>query len=436
MASCDTSDQGMFIALSVYFFTSLAAGAIGGAFLLASRRAAAAADGSAPTSGSGGGGDKGSIVFGPDDYGGGDGGGPEGDGRESWQISISELRFGRLLGVGNVGEVFRGVFRGRPVAIKKLKGTWFRDDDMIGRFKEEIALLSQMNHPNVISFLGAVLDRDAGNICLVTELCERGTLEELLRSPTEPLSWLRRLQMARAIALGMDYLHARAGIIQRDLKAANLLVTRSYDVKIADFGLSRPLAPGTMKTYCGTPAYMAPEIVRQEDYSEMADVYSFGIIMWELLTRQEPYAGETSGLGLAYAVANEGLRPPIPAYCPREWASLMVRAWDAEPARRPTFDAIHRELFALIRAFETALAAPPAREPHRAKGGEDGGGGGGATGGGGAAASLKMATAATAAAGVASGPPRALPWVNPTGLVFVLPPPVATPPPAAEEAPR
>ena len=134
--------------------------------------------------------------------------------------------------MGNVGEVYLGTYRGRFVAIKKLLGTWYKDDEMIERFKEEILLMSTMNHQNVLMFVGAVLDRDAGNICLVTEYCERGTLFDVLHSD-EPLSWPKRLKMARDIALGMDYLHNKAGIIQRDLKSQNLLVTKDFQVKIA-----------------------------------------------------------------------------------------------------------------------------------------------------------------------------------------------------------
>lgn len=278
--------------------------------------------------------------------------------KESWAIAFKELRVGKRIGAGNVGEVYRGLFRMRQVAIKKLLPSWTKDDDMIGRFREEILLMSTMNHPNVLGFVGAVMDRDAGNIALVTELCERGTLYDLLHS-SEPLPWGRRLRMARDIAMGMDYLHTKAGIIQRDLKSANLLVTRSYEIRVADFGLSRELDPGRMGTYCGTPSTMAPEIVRQEAYSEKADVFSFAIILWELLTRSEPYAGQ-DGLALAYAVANDGLRPPIPAYCPAEWAALMVRSWDDDPAVRPSFDELQRELLRLARMLDAPSPPVPA----------------------------------------------------------------------------
>jgi serine/threonine protein kinase len=338
--------------------------------------------------------------------------------RESWQIDPSELQWGRRLGRGTVGDVYRGVYRGRAVAIKRLRSEWLGDADTVARFRDEILLLSTMNHANVLMFVGAVMDvpgadeggsgrdgsgsggggRDdgqhypgprrserslrlrrgrsgaqsdaaasalratrSGDICLVTELCERGTLQQVLASLRQTgaavgggaaLPWPLRVKIARDIARGMDYLHSKAGVIQRDLKSANLLVTRGFDIKVADFGLSRQLAePGRMRTCCGTPATMAPEVVRQEPYTEKADVFSFAVILWELLTREEPYPG-WEGLPLAYAVANEGLRPLIPAYCPAEWAALMTQCWSDDPRARPSFDEVQRTLFRLQRMFD------------------------------------------------------------------------------------
>lgn len=273
---------------------------------------------------------------------------------EHWRIEERELKFGSIIGQGNVGEVYEGVYGGQRVAIKKLLGNWAENTDMVERFKDEILLMSSMHHPNVLNFIGAVMDVEAGNMCLVTELCPRGTLHDTLHSST-PLDWRLRLRLACDIARGMAYLHGRAGIIQRDLKSANLLLDEYNAVKIADFGLSRQMNTNVMETYCGTPSTMAPEIVRQEPYTEKADVFSFAIILWELLTRQEPYGGK-GGLGLAVAVANNGLRPPIPAYCPAEYASIMTRAWHADQHARPSFQQILDELTELQDIADASMA--------------------------------------------------------------------------------
>ena len=260
---------------------------------------------------------------------------------DAWAIKYKELKIGQKIGQGNVGVVFAGKWKGTNVAVKKLLGSWFNDADMVGRFREEIRLMSTLRHPNVLLFIGAVMDPSAGNMCLVTEFCEHGNLYDFLHDPNEKMTWKMRLVMATDTARAMAYLHRRAGIIQRDLKSANLLIAEGHHIKIADFGLSRRLAPPgqAMETYCGTPAYMAPEIVRQEDYSETADVFSFSIILWELVTREKPYPN-LAGLALAYAVANDNLRPSIPAYCPYELANLIEACWDTKHKQRPDFETI------------------------------------------------------------------------------------------------
>ena len=233
----------------------------------------------------------------------------------AWSIPYNELKLGRLIGSGNVGVVHEGEWHGTKVAVKKLVSTWLDNKDMVLRFREEINLMSKLHHPNVLMFIGAVMDPDAGNICLVTELCIHGDLYTFLQSPDTRMTWKRRLMMATDVARGMLYLHRRAGIIQRDLKPANCLIDEHFHIKIADFGLSRIMVPGNMETYCGTPANMAPEIVRQEDYDEKADVFSFAITLWEIVTREDPYP-DLNGMTLAFQVAERGLRPKIPTYCP------------------------------------------------------------------------------------------------------------------------
>jgi serine/threonine protein kinase len=125
------------------------------------------------------------------------------------------------------------------------------------------------------------------NLCIVTEFVRQGCLKDILGNRTMKLTWVQRLRMLKSAALGINYLHTLPQcIIHRDLKPSNLLVDENWNVKIADFGFARIKEENATMTRCGTPCWTAPEIIRGEKYAEKADVYSFGIIMWEMLTRK------------------------------------------------------------------------------------------------------------------------------------------------------
>lgn len=147
--------------------------------------------------------------------------------------------------------------------------------------------------------------------------------------------------IARDTALGMNYLHSfQPPILHRDLKSPNLLVDMSYAIKISDFGLARVRAHfQTMTGNCGTTQWMAPEVLAAEKYTEKADVFSYGVVVWETVTRQCPYEG-LSQIQAALGVLNNNLRPTIPATCPPLLRKLMTLCWVSKPEERPTFEAI------------------------------------------------------------------------------------------------
>ncbi|KAI8464512.1 MAG: kinase-like domain-containing protein, partial [Monoraphidium minutum] len=161
-------------------------------------------------------------------------------------------------------------------------------------FDREIAILASIRHPNVVNFIGACHRAPAP--CLVTEFCARGPLDALVHGPAGgALSTARRVEFAIDVARGMACLHAQAPpVIHRDLKTANLLVSARYEVKVADFGLSRIKDAthlfNSRAGMEGTVEYCAPEVLRGESYTEKADVYSFGVVLWELLARARPYS--------------------------------------------------------------------------------------------------------------------------------------------------
>lgn len=152
-----------------------------------------------------------------------------------------------------------------------------------------------------------------------------------------------RLVMARQIAAAMRYLHAH-NVIHRDLKSLNLLVNTRLEIKISDFGLSRVIDKNQpMTSNIGTVAWIAPEIFSNKKlYTEKADVYSYGIILWELLTRQMPFA-EAEAFTIPVLVT-KGKRPTLPKKVPKDYGKLMEKCWHQKGEKRPSFEEIVQRL--------------------------------------------------------------------------------------------
>ncbi|KAF9688034.1 hypothetical protein SADUNF_Sadunf02G0155000 [Salix dunnii] len=230
---------------------------------------------------------------------------------QEWNIDFSELTVGTRVGIGFFGEVFRGVWNGTDVAIKV-----FLEQDLTAEnmedFCNEISILSCLRHPNVILFLGACTKPP--RLSMVTEYMEMGSLYYLihLSGQKKQLSWRRKLKMLRDICRGLMCIH-RMKIVHRDLKSANCLVNKHMTVKICDFGLSRVMTDSPIRdsSSAGTPEWMAPELIRNELFTEKCDIFSLGVIMWELCTLNRPWEGVPPER-VVYAVANEGSRLEIP----------------------------------------------------------------------------------------------------------------------------
>ncbi|XP_064959288.1 U-box domain-containing protein 51-like isoform X2 [Musa acuminata AAA Group] len=250
---------------------------------------------------------------------------------DEWNIEFSELTVGTRVGIGFFGEVFRGIWNGTDVAIKV-----FLEQDLttenVEDFCNEISILSRLRHPNVILFLGACVKPP--HLSLVTEYMEMGSLYYLIHTSGQKrrLSWRKRLKMLRDICRGLMCIH-RMKIVHRDLKSANCLVDKHWTVKICDFGLSRVMKDSPMRdnSSAGTPEWMAPELIRNESFTEKCDIFSLGVIMWELCTLNRPWEG-IPPVQVVYAVANEGKRLDIPE---GPLGSLISDCW-AEPNERPS----------------------------------------------------------------------------------------------------
>mmetsp|Transcript_12684 Transcript_12684/g.19222 ORF Transcript_12684/g.19222 Transcript_12684/m.19222 type:complete len:829 (+) Transcript_12684:284-2770(+) len=310
-------------------------------------------------------------------------------------IAFSELKMKDLIGGGGFGQVWEASWRGTPVAVKILSVSHKAEHiqkAILQEFAAEINMVSGMRHPNICLYIGACLE--PSNRAIVTELATNGSLWDALRQPLKPpyftadgktrhawplslyeslpetselqispspefgppvpfgtspyvpLSpegswpWFLVRKIAEGAARGMNYLHfGKPPVLHRDLKSANILLDDSYNAKVADFGLSRLKAQQrSMTGNCGTVQWMAPEILANESYAEPADVYSYGIILWELLVKECPY-GDMSPIQCALAVLGDS-RPEIPDWCPPLFRDLISRCMAKDPSKRPTFSEI------------------------------------------------------------------------------------------------
>ncbi|GMH16638.1 hypothetical protein Nepgr_018479 [Nepenthes gracilis] len=237
-------------------------------------------------------------------------------------IRNDDLEEIRELGSGTYGAVFHGKWKGSDVAIKRIKASCFAGrpserERLIEDFWKEALILSSLHHPNVVSFYGVVRDGPDGSLATVTEFMVNGSLKQYLRKKDRTIDRRKRLIIAMDTAFGMEYLHGK-DIVHFDLKCENLLVNMRDPhrpvCKIGDMGLSKvkqhTLVSGGVR---GTLPWMAPELLsgKSSMVTEKIDVYSFGIVMWELLTGDEPYA-DMHCASIIGGIVNSTLRPEIP----------------------------------------------------------------------------------------------------------------------------
>ncbi|CAN0846864.1 Serine/threonine/tyrosine-protein kinase HT1 [Linum grandiflorum] len=281
-------------------------------------------------------------------------------------IDANSLFIGLKIGEGAHGKVYQGRFGERVVAIKVLHRGSTSDERsaLENRFAREVNMMSRVKHENLVKFIGACKDP---LMAIVTELLPGMSLRKYLTSiRPNKLELPLALSFALDIARALDCLHAN-GIIHRDLKPDNLLLTADQkSVKLADFGLAREETVTEMMTAeTGTYRWMAPELystvtLRQGEkkhYNNKVDVYSFGIVLWELLTNRMPFEG-MSNLQAAYAAAFKQERPSMPEDIPPELAFIIQSCWVEDPNMRPSFSQIIR----MLNAFLFTLSPPPPSE--------------------------------------------------------------------------
>ena len=301
------------------------------------------------------------------------------------QIAAEAVELGEVLGKGGFATVFRAAWRGRQVAVKQMHACHSQEE--FSEFQREAWIMSGLRSPYLTKLLGVCLEPPM----LVMELLH-GSLYTLLRGRAgRPLDLALRLQIALDIAMGMSVLESSAPpLIHRDLKSPNILMVIAEAggarplpcCKVTDFGLSKQLFGQVAGRDVFNPDWLAPEIILEQPYTMSSDVFSYGIILWELVSLEHPfdeYAPRFVGMPDALkeeAIARQHLRPTVPAACEPWYAELLTACWSAAPEARPTFERIVEVLLDNPSGVRPALAVRPA-DPL------DGGGGGGSGNGGG-----------------------------------------------------
>lgn len=251
-----------------------------------------------------------------------------------------DLVIGDMLGKGAFGIVSRGTYRGEVVAIKELilgMGTVDFED-----FLKEIVIMSSLEDDNIVRFVGVVLSPDESRLCLVTELMERGSVHDLVSKKGDNLKREIRFHFAIGAAMGIAHLHKK-NLIHRDLKADNLLVNKAWTCKVADFGVSTLFEETDRRRTCiGTPTYMAPEVLMRENYTHKADVFSFGIVLYELFGGKRAYSSPEYA-SMSVPVLNDAIIQggrPDTGSLEVEMQTLVDRCWAHDPHDRPAFPEI------------------------------------------------------------------------------------------------
>ncbi|MDQ3938856.1 MAG: protein kinase, partial [Chloroflexota bacterium] len=254
------------------------------------------------------------------------------------QVLGDRYRLVELLGEGGMATIFKGhdAELGREVAVKVLRAEYGRDAAFVARFRQEAQAAAALNHPNVVNVFDYGMQD--GDPFIVMELVEGGDLGVVIRQrgPLEPLAAAR---IAQQVFDALDAAHAK-GIVHRDIKPTNVLLSRSGQAKVADYGIARAFSEAQLTmpgTTLGSVHYFSPEQARGELVTTASDVYSAGLVLFEMLTGRRAWTGDSAG---AVAVARLAGDPPAPSSMngavPPALDTVVRRALARAPSDRPT----------------------------------------------------------------------------------------------------
>jgi len=252
------------------------------------------------------------------------------------QISFNELVIEKEIAEGSYGKICLGRWNDAPVALK-----FCRKKASVEDFVSEIKIMVELPpHPNVVQLYGVSLD--GPQPVIIMEYCAGGSLDDLLFDRLDQtITNAKKIELVQGIARGVSHLH-KHNIVHRDLAARNILLGGNGEPKITDFGMSRILEKadeGKTKSGVGPVCWMAPESLETMTYSKKSDVWTFGIVVYEIVARREPHA-DRDVLEAALAIRDKGLTPNIPDDCPPLLRQVMELCWQKDPEQRPTMEAI------------------------------------------------------------------------------------------------
>lgn len=269
----------------------------------------------------------------------------KGPGNDPWDIDFDNIQVIEKIGGGNYGNVYKGYYFGTPIAIKQILDV---DDEFMHKYIErEMAILKDVRHPQIVQFMGLSKTED-GDVFIITEFIPFGDLRSKIKQRNKEIPWNRRIQIASETASAFAYLRSK-NILHRDLKSSNLLVTENWKIKVCDFGFGRMVEVDSLMTTCGTNQWMAPEVSLGEKYNHKADVFSYGMVLVELLTRKKPPKRIP---GNAFKFDIKLIAQHIPQQTPRGFIELIDICSKWDPKERPDFIEIICHLEEIEQTYE------------------------------------------------------------------------------------
>ncbi|XP_040907627.1 raf-1 proto-oncogene, serine/threonine kinase a isoform X2 [Toxotes jaculatrix] len=292
-----------------------------------------------------------------------------------WEIEASEVYLHSRIGSGSFGTVYKGKWHG-DVAVKILKVT-DPTPEQFQAFRNEVAVLRKTRHVNILLFMG-YMTKD--NLAIVTQWCEGSSLYKHIHVLETNFKMIQLIDIARQTAQGMDYLHAK-NIIHRDMKSNNIFLHEGLTVKIGDFGLATVKARWSgshqVEQPSGSILWMAPEVIRMQDnnpYSFQSDVYSYGIVLFELMTGELPYSQIANRDQIIFMVGRGYLSPDLSKLyknCPKAMKRLVADCIKKSKEERPLFPQILSSIELLQHALPKINRSASEPSLHRASHTED-----------------------------------------------------------------